>query len=149
MKDHFVICGWTPIAKVVFKELVSSGHNIAIVSEKLKDASEIKSMKGDLEVTIVQGDPSVEEMLKMANVGECHTAIVCTVDDTKNLIVSLHIKEMNPNARIIASIQREELKKTLKAAGVTYVASPDEMAGRLVASASFEPEVGAYHHHHD
>jgi Trk K+ transport system NAD-binding subunit len=38
-------------------------------------------------------------------------------------------------------VSRPELKNTLKAAGVTYVASPSEMAGRLCADAAFRPEV--------
>src|SRR4029079_3721945 len=43
--------------------------------------------------------------------------------------------------RRLVSSQREELRGTLKAGGVTYIASPNELSGRLVASAAFEPEV--------
>jgi len=43
--------------------------------------------------------------------------------------------------RIIVYVQRPELRTTFSASGVTYVASPFEIGGRLVASAAFEPEV--------
>jgi Trk K+ transport system NAD-binding subunit len=65
-------------------------------------------------------------------------------DDSKNLITTLHIKEANPRARIIVKTSRAELKKTMKIAGVTYVVTPHVMAGRLIASAAFEPEVANF-----
>jgi Trk K+ transport system NAD-binding subunit len=48
---------------------------------------------------------------------------------------------VSPNARLVVALQREELRQTLEAGGVTYIASPNELSGRLVASAAFEPEV--------
>jgi len=69
--------------------------------------------------------------------------VIATDDDTESLIISLNVKEMNPNARIV-SIKNDELKNTLYSAGVTYVSSPSEMAGRMVASAAFEPEVARF-----
>ena len=48
------------------------------------------------------------------------------------------------NCRVIVYIKREELRQTLHASGVTYVASPFELSGRLIASAAFEPEVAKF-----
>lgn len=142
LKNHFIICGWTAIGKIAFKELIASKHSIVVIAEDVNDISTIQSQAGDAEVNVVQGDPSTDEALNNANIAECSTVIICTDDDTKNLITALTIKEKSKETRIIASVKREELKNTLKVAGVTYVASPYEMGGRLIASASFEPEVG-------
>src|SRR5262249_30703952 len=75
------------------------------------------------------------------NVGEADAVIVAMSDDTKNLIATLNVKAVAPNARLVVALQREELRQTLMAGGVTYIASPNELSGRLVASAAFEPEV--------
>ncbi|MBS3790774.1 MAG: NAD-binding protein [Candidatus Thermoplasmatota archaeon] len=69
------------------------------------------------------------------------TIVIATDDDTESLIISLTGKDMDPEARMIVSINNDELKNTLYSAGVTYVSSPSEMASRMVASAAFEPEV--------
>lgn len=142
LKDHIIICGWTAIGKVAFNELVSSKHPVVVIAENSNEIAAIHSHAGDAEASAVQGDPSTDEALNKANLEGCCTIIVCTDDDTKNLITALNIKQQSEKTRIIASIKREELKNTLKLAGVTYVASPYEMTGRLLASAGFEPEVG-------
>ncbi len=142
LTDHFVICGWSSVGKVAFSELMASGHPVVVIAEDTNDISKIKARAGDAEVEAVQGDPSTNKALDNANICAADTIIVCTDEDTKNIITTLSIKEKNPKARIIASVKREELKESLKLAGVEYVTSPHEMGGRLVASASFEPEVG-------
>jgi Trk K+ transport system NAD-binding subunit len=92
-----------------------------------------------LQVTV--GDPSDADTLGRAGVKEAITVVAASDDDTQNLIIALEIKRTNPYARIVVSTKRGELRSTLTASGVTYVASPFEMSGRLMASAAFEPEV--------
>lgn len=144
MENHFVLCGWNQIAKIAFKELIASGHRVSVINNDPNETPEIEAMGGDAEVSIVLGDPSTQEALIKANIVKSVAALVCMDEDTKTLITTLHIRANNPTAKIIASIRRKELKKTLKVAGVTFVASPYEMTGRLVASASFEPDVGVF-----
>ena len=104
MKNHFIICGWTQIGKVVFKELVAGKQSVAVISENLEDDSNIKALQGQADISIVHGDPSTDEALNGANIKEASTVVVCTEDDTKNLITSLNIREHNANARVITSI---------------------------------------------
>ena len=54
----------------------------------------------------------------------------------------INVRSVNVNCRVIVYIKREELRQTLHASGVTYVASPFELSGRLIASAAFEPRGG-------
>ena len=75
------------------------------------------------------------------NATHAEAVIVAMSDDARNLIATLNLKAVNPAARLVVALQREELRQTLLAGGVTYIASPNELSGRLVASAAFEPEV--------
>jgi Trk K+ transport system NAD-binding subunit len=75
------------------------------------------------------------------NISTARSVIVCTPDDTQNLVAALNIRAMAPDLRIVVSVSRPELKSTLKTAGVTYVASPADMGGRLCADAAFRPDV--------
>ena len=77
-------------------------------------------------------------------VSRASTVTVCLEDDALSLIVSLGARELNPSATIVVALKREELRKSFRMAGVTYVASPQEMGGRLLASAAFEPVVAKF-----
>jgi voltage-gated potassium channel len=143
-KDHFVICGWTSLSDVVLSELLTEKRQIAVITEEQDDVIIIKRKGEPKNVFPIYGDPSKNEVLEQANIKEASVVILSMEDDSKNLITALHIKEMNPKARIIVRTTRAELKKTMKIAGVTYVVTPDVMAGRLIASAAFEPEVANF-----
>ena len=143
-KHHFVICGWTSLSDVVLSELLTEYRQIAVITEEQDDIIIIKR-KGDAKnIFPIYGDPSKIDILEQANIREASVVVLCMDDDSKNLITALHIKELNPRARIIVRTERAELRKTMKIAGVTYVVTPDVMAGRLIASAAFEPEVANF-----
>jgi voltage-gated potassium channel len=143
-KHHFVICGWTSLSDVVLAELLTEYRQIAVITEEQDDIIIIKR-KGDAKnIFPIYGDPSKTDILEQANIREAAVVVLCMDDDSKNLITALHIKELNPKARIIVRTERAELRKTMKIAGVTYVVTPDVMAGRLIASAAFEPEVANF-----
>ena len=143
-KNHFVICGWTSLSDVVLSELLTEKRQIAVITEEQDDVIIIKRRGDPKNVFPIYGDPSKNEVMEQANIKEASVVILSMEDDSKNLITALHIKELNPKARIIVRTTRAELKKTMKIAGVTYVVTPDVMAGRLIASAAFEPEVANF-----
>jgi len=140
-EGHDVICGWTAVSKVVLPELIAADRKVIVITEDPDDIPDIGRAGTKENIHVIHGDPSLEKVLEEARVKFAKTVIVCTDEDERNLIISLHIKEVNPNARIVVKINREELRKTLQIAGVTYVSSPYVTSGRLIASAAFEPEV--------
>jgi voltage-gated potassium channel len=140
-EGHDVICGWTPVSKVVLPELITADRKVIVITEDPDDIPDIQRAGTKENVFVIHGDPSSEKVLEEARVKFAKTVIISTDEDERNLIISLHIKEVNPNARIVVKINREELRKTLQIAGVTYVSSPYVTSGRLIASAAFEPEV--------
>ncbi len=143
-KNHFVICGWTDLSEIVLMELLADNREVAVITEEQDDVSTIKRIEDKGSVFPIFGDPSKAEILDQANLKEAAVVVLAMEDDSKNLITTLHIKEENPKARIIVKTSRAELKKTMKIAGVTYVVTPHVMAGRLIASAAFEPEVANF-----
>ncbi len=140
-EDHFVICGWTKISEVALDELLLDDRQIAVITEEKDEIPEIKRKGSKKKIFPIYGDPSKMEILEQAGVDRANVVILCMNDDSKNLITALHIKEINEDARIIVKTDRSELKETLEIAGVTFVATPFEMSGRLIASAAFEPDV--------
>ncbi|MBS3782088.1 MAG: potassium channel protein [Candidatus Thermoplasmatota archaeon] len=142
--DHVVICGWTNIGKVTLDELMATKQKTVVITDDEDEIIKIRDAGDEDYIYTVYGDYKNKKVLKRANIQNATTIVIATDDDTESLIISLTVKELNPDARMIVSIQNDELKNTLYSAGVTYVSSPSEMAGRMVASAAFEPEVARF-----
>lgn len=141
LENHVIVCGWSSISKVAIPELLAADRKVAVICEDQNEISLIKELGETENLFITVGDPTAVPALERVNHTKAHTIIIATSEDTTNLISSLNVRANNPDARIIVYVQRPELRKTFSASGVTYVASPFEIGGRLVASAAFEPEV--------
>jgi voltage-gated potassium channel len=142
MQKHVVICGFNSMARASLVELLGAGRKVALLCEtpdELTLAREEFASNANLFITT--GEPTQDIFRERLNGATAEAYIIAMRDDAKNLIAALNVKAVNPDARLVVALQREELRQTLEAGGVTYIASPNELSGRLVASAAFEPEV--------
>jgi voltage-gated potassium channel len=143
MKNHVVVLGYSSVGRAAVRELLSEEQTVAVVAEHAEDVANIRTLGPEKRLYVTYGSPSDTHILERANVPTAHSVIVCTHDDTTNLIASLNVRAMAPNVRIVVSVSAPELKDTLRAAGVTYVASPSDLGGRLCSSAAFRPDVAS------
>jgi len=144
--NHLILSGWSRITEVAVAELLAADREVAVIVSQESQLAAVRSLSegraGKLFVTI--GDPSSHAVLQRAGIERAVTVIAADDDESQNLVSSINIRSINQRARIIVYIKREELRQTLHASGVTYVASPFELSGRLIASAAFEPEVAKF-----
>jgi voltage-gated potassium channel len=138
---HIVVLGYGGVGKAAVRELLLAEEKVTVVTEQPDDVSYIRSLAPEDRLFATAGPPADSEILKRVNVPSAHSVIVCTPDDTLNLVAALNVRALAPDVRIVVSVSRPELKMTLKTAGVTYVASPQDMGGRLCADAAFRPDV--------
>ena len=142
MKGHVIICGFNSMARAALIEILAAGRSVALLCETNEEMASARDLARTTERLFVShGEPSQEVFRDRLNGAEAEAVIVAMSDDARNLIAALNIKVVSPRARLVVALQREELRATLVAGGVTYIASPNELSGRLVASAAFEPEV--------
>ena len=141
LSDHIVVLGYAGVGHAAVRELLSQKQKVAVVADSPEQVANIRTLAGPDQLFVTYGAAAELDILRRANVPKAHAVIVCTPDDATNMIASLNVRTIAPSARIVVSVQRPELRDTLRHAGVTYVASPSEMGGRLCASAAFEPEV--------
>jgi len=138
---HIVVLGYSPVGRAAVRELLAQEEKVAVVTEDPAEVSTLHALAHDRRLFATYGPPGEAEILKRVNLAGAHSVIVCTGEDTTTLVAALNVRAMYPNVRIVVSVSRPELKQTLKAAGVTFVASPADMGGRLCADAAFRPEV--------
>jgi len=142
---HYVIIGWNELSRIVIKEMLQAGFRVGVLSGDEREITEIRSVFPQTESIFVtfgllQDDAAYERL----NIREAAGAILLSGEDTATLITVLELRSVNPNLKITAYIKNSQLKKTVENAGVQYVISPNEVVGRMIASATFEPDVSSF-----
>jgi voltage-gated potassium channel len=143
MTGHIVVLGYSPVGQAAVRELLEQEQRLAVVTERVEDVANVRTLAREDRLFVTYGPPADREILARANVPSAHAVVVCTADDATNMIAALNVRAIAPDVRVVVSVSRPELRETLQSAGVTYVASPADMGGRLCASAAFEPEVAS------
>ncbi len=138
---HFIVIGYAGVGRAAVRELLAVGERVAVATADVNELPNIRALAPDHRLFATFYPTGDTEVLDRLNVVAAKSVVICTPDDTTNLIVALAVRQTAPNVRIVVSIARAELKGTRRSAGVTYVASPQDMGGRLLANASFRPEV--------
>ena len=141
MKDHVVVLGYGGVGRAAVRELLAQDQTVAVVAERADDVPNVRALAPESKLYVTYGPPAERDVLNRANVPVAHSVIACTDDDAVNMIAALNVRAIAPHVRVVVSISRSELRDTLRTAGVTFVASPADMGGRLCASAAFEPDV--------
>jgi voltage-gated potassium channel len=141
MRDHVVVLGYSAVGRAAVRELLLEEQKVAVVAETAEAVANIRSLADGDRLFVTYGPAGEIEILKRVNVAQAHSVIVASADDAQNLIAALNIRGLAKNARIVVSVAQPELKDTLRSAGVTYVASPGDLGGRLCANAAFRPDV--------
>jgi voltage-gated potassium channel len=144
MTGHVIVCGWNAMSRSTVAELLAADRKVAVLCELTEDVTAVREAAGGKEIFVTHGEPRQEIFRERLNALSAQAVVIAMADDAKNLIAALNLRAINPQLRVVVALQREELRQTLMAGGVTYVASPNELSGRLVASAAFEPEVALF-----
>lgn len=139
--NHILVIGWDKFGKQVVEEVVHSGHRVAVVCNDKSEIDLIHEAFDDKHVFALFTDYSNIEALSKANIEDAATVFINFEDDTEVLIYLLNLKKSYPNLNYVVSLNNPSLKETFAATGVRYVVSKTEIASRLVASYTFEPDV--------
>ena len=141
LRDHVVVIGYGGVGQAAVRELLAQGEKVAVLTQNVESIPNIRVLAPESRLFATYESEATPEVLERLNVRGALAVIVCTADDSLNLVAAISVRALNPDLRVVVSITRPELRQTLKAAGVTYVTSPGDLGGRLCASASFRPEI--------
>jgi Trk K+ transport system NAD-binding subunit len=89
----------------------------------------------------VVGDATDPGVLREAGVDEARTVILALDDDTTTLLATFVVREVNPDAEVIARADDVDNVKKLYRAGADYVLSLASVTGRLLASTILDEDV--------
>jgi voltage-gated potassium channel len=131
-KDHIVIIGWNEASKECLDELRANNikEDVVIVSES--------SVYGH---DYVMGELDDKEVLNKAGIDKAKYVIISTNDDSKAILITLIVRQLNPRATIIVKCIKDDNFDLLKHSGADFVILSEGFAGRLMASSIFESSV--------
>lgn len=142
MSDHVVVIGYGTKGRSAVETLVNNGlsrEDIVIVDP---GAVALQDAQTD-GVAIVSGDATRREVLLRAGVGRATQVIITTDRDDSNVLATLTVRQLNPDAWIVAAVREEENSPLMKQSGANSVITSSDAVGRLLGLSTLSPMLGS------
>lgn len=138
LEGHYIICGIGRVGGYIADELLKTKRTFVVVDTEAAALAAHEERTGHR--VQLQGDAAEDEVLRRAGVARAAGVFAVTNDDSKNLVVSLSAKQLNPVVRVVARVHdRRNVDKTRRA-GADEIVSPDFTGGMRLASAMLRPQ---------
>ena len=134
LKDHYIICGYGRMGKIIVKELKDERVKFVVI-EKDPVIHEKE------EAFVIAGDATQDEILKEVGIERAKGLITVLSTDAENLYVVLSAKGLNPHLFIVARAGEEGSEQKLLRAGADRVISPYHIGGLRIAHTVLKPAV--------
>jgi voltage-gated potassium channel len=137
LKDHYIICGYGRIGRVLAAYLTERYLNVVVIEN---DACRQDKMDEDGVLYLI-GEATDENLLIKAGIKNAKGLLTAVATDADNVFLTLIAKQLNPNLFIVARAIQNTAKRTLLAAGAEKVISPYDLGARRMAHAILRPTV--------
>lgn len=145
LKGHYIVFGMNDYVAHLVKEMKYYGIPVVVIAndEKIEEFAKENEIKYFLNL-----NPTEENTLYLANIKAAVGAVVATLDDYKNLAITLTVKNTVAKHNIypffiLALTKEEQFKEKLKLVGADYVETiPSIISKRIVIIARKPPIFG-------
>lgn len=141
MKDHFILCGFQGEGHYVLEELMKTKTPHVVVSN---DASGLEAAFPGEKILYVEGDPTKEHVLGLANIENARGLISALASDSENLLVVLSARELSPSLRIISCVYDRENDHKFRRVGANGTVMASYIGGLRMASEAIRPAVVSF-----
>lgn len=138
VKDHHVICGYGSTGEAATRAVLAQGvePTSIVVVDSVPAAVDRATENG---LTAVVGDASRVAVLRQAAVERAASVIVTPNRDDTAVLVTLTVRELNPDAHIVAAVREKENLHLLRQSGADAVIDSSAAVGRLLGLATHTP----------
>lgn len=137
MKNHYIICGYGRIGRLISLELKKHGRQF-VVLENSHDA--VENLEAD-DVLYLPCDATDEDSLMKAGVMRAAGLVTSLKSDADNVFVTLTARGLRSDLFILARASEENNENKMKRAGATRVVSPYLIGGQRMAQVLIRPTV--------
>lgn len=141
MDEHVVVIGYGTKGRSAAQTLVRNGLDpeaLVVVDPKpaaLQDAHEDG-------IAVVTGDATSRHVLRRAGVEHASQVIITTDRDDSTVLSTLTVRQLNPDAYIIAAVREQDNVPLVRQSGADSVVTSSEAVGRLLGLSSLSPTLG-------
>ena len=142
MQDHVVVCGYGTKGRSAVRALRQRGiapEQIVVVET---DPDAIRQAASDGLVT-VQGSSTSDAVMREAEIGRARAVIVAVSQDDTAVLTTLTIRQLAPDATVVAAVRESENADLLTQSGADSVITSSDAAGRLLGLATDSPRAVA------
>lgn len=137
LKDHYIICGYGRIGKIISQELADDKIPF-IVIEQNPNLVEVLEQDRYLYINM---DATTDDALLKAGIMKAKGIVTVVHSDANNVFITLTAKGLRPDIFILARSSDEENQEKLLRAGATRVVCPYLMGGRRMFQVLKRPTV--------
>ncbi len=142
MGEHVVVVGYGTKGRSAVETLVNNGQDregIVVV-----DPSTIALQDAHADgLAVVTGDATRREVLRRAGVATANQVIITTNRDDSNVLATLTVRQLNPDAWIVAAVREQENVPLMRQSGANSVITSSDAVGRLLGLSSLSPTLGS------
>ena len=142
MGNHVVVIGYGTKGRSAVETLINNGQDRdAIVIVDTHQAAIDDANAADLAVVV--GDATRRDILRRAGVARADQVIITTDRDDSNVLATLTVRQLNPDAWIVAAVREQENVSLMKQSGANSVITSSDAVGRLLGLSSMSPMLGS------
>jgi voltage-gated potassium channel len=137
MKDHFIICGYGRIGRLIARELRENGIPFVVI----ENAPPLEETLRNDGVCHLSMDATTEEALIDAGIMRAKAIVTAVQSDSDNVFITLTARSLNADIFILARGSDERNESKLRRAGASRVALPYQIGGKRMAQMLVRPTV--------
>ena len=146
MQGHYIICGLGRVGSNVARELVATRHEFVAIDDSAAAIEQFRLHLGDSPAgtRTMAGDACEDDALLSASIGKAKGVFAVTGDDSRNMLIALTAKQLNPDVRVVARVHDVRNIEKCRRAGADEIVSPDFTGGLRIASAMLRPHAATF-----
>ncbi len=142
LRRHYIICGIGRVGTNVAHELEVTGRAYVVI-ESGKEAIELY-LERHPNALCTHADSGEDSALIEAGIEHAAGVFAITGDDSKNLVITLSSKLLNPGARVVARCHEINYIDKMRKVGADAIVSPDFTGGMRIVSSMIRPAVVSF-----
>ncbi len=142
LKGHYIVCGSGRVGSNVVHELAKTERTFVVIDQS--DAQITSLLIHYPHLLHLTGDASDDDVLLSAGLASAAGVFAVTGDDSKNLVITLTAKQMQPGCRVVARCHEVNYFSKMQKVGADAIVSPDFTGGMRIVSSMIRPQVVSF-----
>jgi voltage-gated potassium channel len=140
MKDHYIVCGFGRLGKIICRDLRSSRVPLVVIESR----PEMVQFLEHENTPYIIGDATSEEVLIEAGVEKAKGLVSVVASDADNVFITMSAKGLNPALFVLARAEEERSEKKLLRAGANRVVMPYLIGAQKMAHIIVKPAISDF-----